>query len=346
MLSVILLPLMTWLLMRTVFFNLTSEILVNLLIVVIVAVVGGLWPALFAAVVASILATYFLTIPFDTWSIASFDDLVAVGVFIVVALVVALLVERVVHLTARAAQASAEAARVQQMTEIDRVRTALLAAVSHDLRSPLAAATAAVASLRSPSVKWTAEERRELTETADQSLQRLGTLIENLLDYSRLQAGVLPLAIQPVPADDIVQTVITGLGPAGHGVISYVPEDIPEVMADAALLARVLENLLTNALRFSAPEQPPVIVGDDLGQRVELKVIDHGPGIPADQRVFVTKPFQRLGDQDDSTGVGLGMALALGLTEAMGGQLTMDDTPGGGLTAVVTLRSSRAAGEP
>jgi two-component system sensor histidine kinase KdpD len=116
-----------------------------------------------------------------------------------------------------------------------------------------------------------------------------------------------------------------------------VPDDLPALHADPGLLERVLVNLITNALRHSPPGRPPVITASSHGDTVELRVIDHGPGIPADRRDDVFLPFQRLGDRDNHTGVGLGLALSRGLTEAMGGTLTPDETPGGGLTMVLAL---------
>jgi two-component system sensor histidine kinase KdpD len=121
-----------------------------------------------------------------------------------------------------------------------------------------------------------------------------------------------------------------------------VPDDLPEVYADPGLLERVVANLVSNALRYSPPGSPPTITGSGLGDRIELRVIDRGPGIPRDQLEQVFVPFQRLGDTDNTTGVGLGLALARGLTEAMGGTLTPEETPGGGLTMVISLTSAAA----
>jgi two-component system sensor histidine kinase KdpD len=127
------------------------------------------------------------------------------------------------------------------------------------------------------------------------------------------------------------------LGPAGRSVVVDVPDDLPEVQADPGLLERVLANLVANALRYSPGQTPPVVTGSSLGDRVELRVIDRGPGIPPAELDQVFAPFQRLGDTDNTTGVGLGLALSRGLTEAMGGTLTPEETPGGGITMVVSL---------
>ncbi|WP_112248629.1 sensor histidine kinase [Kribbella monticola] len=235
---------------------------------------------------------------------------------------------------ARLSEAAAEA---KPLAEADKLRTALLRAVGHDLRSPLASAKASVTSLRSSDVDWTPAERDELLETADESLDRLTRLVDNLLDLSRLQAGVLPVFTRPMALDEIMPGVLAELGDAAAAVTVDLPHTLPLVDADAALLERVIANLLANAVRHSPAGRPPLVTGSSLGDQVELRVVDRGPGIPRADRDRVFAPFQRLGDTDNTTGVGLGLALARGLTEAMNGSLQPEDTPGGGLTMVVSL---------
>jgi two-component system sensor histidine kinase KdpD len=229
---------------------------------------------------------------------------------------------------------SAEAAAAKPLAEADKMRTALLAAVSHDLRTPLASAKAAVAGLLSDEVHFDEEDRHELLETADVSLNRLDRLVANLLDMSRLQAGALGITAVDVGLEEVVPGALDDLGGA---VISQLPPELPPVHADPGLLERILVNVIGNALRYSPADQPPVITGSTFGDSVELHVIDHGPGIPEDRWDDVFLPFQRLGDHDNHTGVGLGLALSRGLTEAMGGTLTPSATPGGGLTMVLSL---------
>ena len=239
--------------------------------------------------------------------------------------------------------AAAEAAR--PIAEADRVRTALLAAVSHDLRTPLASAKAAVTSLRSKDIEWDAEDHDELLATADESLDRLARLVDNLLDMSRLQAGAL--AVFPRPADlaEIIARSLDDLGPTARAVHVSIPDDLPEVAVDPGILERVIANLTANALRYSPPDTPPTLSGSILRDRVELRVIDRGPGIPQEHRDDVFVPFQRLGDTDNTTGVGLGLALSRGLTEAMGGTLEPEETPGGGLTMTLSLPATPAPSE-
>jgi two-component system, OmpR family, sensor histidine kinase KdpD len=241
---------------------------------------------------------------------------------------------------------SAAAQAAAPIAEADRMRTALLAAVSHDLRTPLAAAKAAVTSLRATDVQWDAADHAELLATADESLDRLAHLVDNLLDMSRLQAGAL--AVFPRPADlaEIVARSLDDLGPAARPVVVAIAEDLPEVAVDPGILERVIANLTANAIRYSPPGSPPTLSGSALLDRVELRVIDRGPGIPAADWTRMFVPFQRLGDTDNTTGVGLGLALSRGLTEAMGGSLEPEDTPGGGLTMTLSLPAAPGPGRP
>jgi two-component system sensor histidine kinase KdpD len=242
---------------------------------------------------------------------------------------------------------AAEAEAAKPIAEADRMRTALLAAVSHDLRTPLASAKAAVTSLRSPDVHWDATDREELLATADESLDRLARLVDNLLDMSRLQAGALSLFPRPVGLDEIIARSLDDLGPRSRSVLVDIPEDLPEVRVDPAILERVIVNLTENALRYSPPAgQPPLLTASALADRVELRVIDRGPGIPEKERDQMFVPFQRLGDTDNTTGVGLGLALSRGFAEAMGGTLAAEETPGGGLTMAVSMPAVAATTHP
>jgi two-component system sensor histidine kinase KdpD len=439
--------------------NLTSDVLVFTVAVILVALVGGFAPAMLTAIVGSLLLNYYFIKPIHQFTIAQANNVLAIGVFIAVAIMVSAVVDIAARRTKQAARANAESellattagsvlrgqqglsalldrvreafgmdsvtlleqvspdgnpggeGRTRSMTgswhvvasrgepavtrpedadvevpvadclslalrgrplpasdrrvlgafasyaavaldqqrlaaeaqaakpiaAADKMRTALLAAVSHDLRTPLASAKAAVTSLRSPEVKWTAEDREELLATADESLDRLAHLVDNLLDMSRLQAGALSLFPRPAGLDEIVSRALDNLDPAARGVTVDIPESLPEVNVDPAILERVIVNLTENALRYSPPGKPPLLSASALGDRVELRVVDRGPGIPEQDRNRMFVPFQRLGDTDNTTGVGLGLALSRGLTEAMGGTLSADDTPGGGLTMTISV---------
>ncbi len=239
----------------------------------------------------------------------------------------------------------AEAAGAKPLAEADKLRSALLAAVGHDLRRPLASATTAVTSLRSDDVALSDHDRAELLATADESLAALGTLVTDLLDVTRLQAGVLGVALTDVSLDEIVGGAIDELAlPPGRIALDL--HLVSEVRADPVLMQRVVVNLMANALRFAPEGSPPLIATSEHGDRVQLRVIDSGPGIPAERREDVFVPFQRLGDTDNSAGIGLGLALSKGFTEAMGGTLEAEDTPGGGLTMVVELRAAVPTAPP
>ena len=235
---------------------------------------------------------------------------------------------------------AAEAERMRPIAAADRLRSALLAAVGHDLRRPLAAATAAVTSLRSKEVTLSTSDRAELLETADESLVSLADLVTDLLDASRLQAGVLGVTLEPVSIDEVVGDVLDELR-LKPGAVALELGETSSVTADVALLKRVLVNLLTNALRFAPSGAAPVVSTSEFSGRVQLRVIDAGPGIPNSRRDEVFLPFQRLGDTNNTAGVGLGLALAKGFVEAMDGTLSAEETPGGGLTMMVELPAAK-----
>jgi two-component system sensor histidine kinase KdpD len=236
----------------------------------------------------------------------------------------------------------AELARAMEpLAESDRQRTALLNAVSHDLRTPIAAAKAAISSLRAPEVSWTEADQRELLETAEQAIDRLTELLMNLLDLSRLQADALPVLTAPVGLDDIVARALEHAG-ADRRVRVDVSTELPEVVADAGLLERVIANVVQNALRYSPLDDPVLIAGSAHGEFVELRVVDRGPGIPASVLDEVFQPFQRGHDAPvNGAGVGLGLAIARGFTEAMGGTVHAEETPGGGATVVIALHAAQ-----
>ena len=238
---------------------------------------------------------------------------------------------------------SRAAAEAGPLAEANKVRTALLAAVGHDFRTPLAAAKAAVSSLLSLDIRLDAEDRHELLEAADTSLDRLAALVDNLLDMSRLHAGAMSIDLQPTAVDEVISRALDDLGADGVRIVVDLPDDPVLVHADPGLLERVLANVAANALRYAPPESPPHLSSSRLGNRVEIRIIDRGPGIPPADHERVFLPFQRLGDTDNTTGIGLGLALSRGLVEAMGGTLEPEETPGGGLTMVVSLPAADAS---
>ncbi|MCM3695439.1 DUF4118 domain-containing protein [Microbacterium oleivorans] len=432
-------PLLTWLLVS--FHSaesITSDVLSYQLLVVVVALIGGIWPALWAAVLSGVTLNFFFVDPLYTLQIKSPREILALLLYVVIAVLVSVVVDRAARTTRVARRAAAEAELLQtvagsvlrgggavealvewtreafrlagvrlvsgevtlassgeplrdgrhtalpvgeravlelhghdlqaserrllsaivaqldaalqraDLAEVasglapleasDRVRSALLSALSHDLRRPLAAATAAVGGLRSGT--YSDRDRLELLQTADESLGMLATLVTDLLDVSRLQAGALAVSLQAVDPADAVLPALEELG-AGPASVDIDLDGDAVVRADPVLLQRVIVNLLANALRFSPEGQKVRIATSRFGSSAEIRIIDHGPGIPAERRDDVFVPFQRLGDTDNSTGLGLGLALSKGFVEGMGGTLTPEDTPGGGLTMVVSLPLAR-----
>ncbi|HEV7812912.1 MAG TPA: DUF4118 domain-containing protein, partial [Leifsonia sp.] len=418
--------------------SLTADTLSYQLLVVVVALVGGIWPALFAAVLSGLTLDYVFVQPYFNITIGRPTHLLALTLYVVIATLVSLVVDQAARRTRAAARAAAEsellatvaggvirgddalqaivsrareafgmrgarleADGVQPVTDgdtegvpsttmpvgergrlelfgpdlqasdrrllvvivtqldaalehrdlstvakeigplaaTDKVRTALLAAVGHDVRRPLAAATAAVTSLRSRSVVLSEKDRASLLETAEVSLSGLADLLTNLLDVSRVQAGVLAVSLTAVDIEDLVPSLLDELDLAPGDIVIDLPGDLPPVRADGVLLQRAIVNLLTNALRYSPPGRPPRLSASTFAGVVEVRVADTGPGVPDDRKEEIFHPFQRVGDSDNTTGIGLGLALTKGFVEGMDGTLTAEDTPGGGLTMVLSLRA-------
>jgi len=248
------------------------------------------------------------------------------------------------HAASRAVDASAlagEAERARELAEVDRLRSALLAAVGHDLRTPLAGIKAAAATLRQPDLHLAAGEREQLLATIEDSADRLADLIANLLDLSRLQAGALRSDLRPVPVDEVVARAL--LDRRLRDIVNTVRDDLPMVLADAGLLERVLANLADNAQRHAPPGSRVEIRARQTTTTVEVSVVDHGPGVEEPDWARMFAPFQRLHDRSTDSGVGLGLAIARGFTDAMGGTLQPAHTPGGGLTMILTLSRASSA---
>jgi len=423
--------------------SLTDDLLIYLVAVVALAVTGGFWPAVLAAASASLLLNWYFTPPLHTFTIDKPDNLLALLLFVTVAVAVS----SVVHLAAsRAGQAArsreearsllalaqtvlggadtpaavldhlvqtlggqaellenvsgrwvkiaasgsagprapitrvgvrsdlalevsgqprpiapgllagfaaqtaaaldrerlrTQAAQAEALAEGNRMRTALLAAVSHDLRTPLASIKASVSSLRQTDVAWTEADEEALLATIEENADRLDGLIGNLLDMSRLHTGSLQPFLRPITIDEVAPIALRGLdAPADLRLV--VPDGMPLVLADPGLLERVLANLFANALYHSPPGRPPVLQAHRARDSIVLEVIDHGPGVPDALKTEIFEPFRRFDER--KVGVGLGLAVAKGFTEAMGGAIVAADTPGGGLTVRITLPvASRSA---
>lgn len=422
--------------------SITSDVLLFQLLVVIVALVGGIWPALFAAVLSGLTLDFFFIEPLYSVSIQRPQEVLAIILYATIAILVSFVVDRAARFTRAARRAAAEsellatvagsvlrgqdalqalvsrtreafglagvrlvsgdlslavdglvsgepsttvdvgeravlelygvdleaserrllstivaqidaalehsdlaetASEVEPLAASDRVRSALLSALSHDLRRPLAAATAAVSGLRAAHESLSADDRKELLATADESLSTLATLVTDLLDVSRLQAGVLAVSGSPLDPADVILPALDELDLGPDQVELDLHPDLSPAMADPVLLQRVVVNLLANATRHAPAGTSVRIATSQFADHVEVRVIDHGPGIPPDRHDDIFVPFQRLGDTDNTAGLGLGLALSKGFVEGMGGALTPEDTPGGGLTMVVTLPVAQAS---
>ncbi len=230
----------------------------------------------------------------------------------------------------------AEADRAIELAAANELRGALLQAVSHDLRTPLAGIKASISSLRQHQITWAEAEVEQFQRTIEEEADRLDALVEQLLDMSRLQSGTVQTRLGPVNLDGVVLTALAALGDRAAGVEVEVDEDLPAVLADRALLERVVANLVDNALKMSPPDRPVRVAAGAVPDGVDLRVVDQGPGVPPAERERVFEPFQRT--TDHGTGVGLGLAITRGFLDAMAAEIALEDTPGGGLTAVVSLR--------
>ncbi|MFJ6662136.1 ATP-binding protein [Streptomyces sp. NPDC091377] len=244
-----------------------------------------------------------------------------------------------VVLDRRRLQEAADQARA--LAEGNRIRTALLAAVSHDLRTPLAGIKASVSSLRSDDVAWSEEDQAELLAAIEEGADRLDHLVGNLLDMSRLQTGTVTPIVREIDLDEVVPMALGGV--PEDSVDLDIPETLPMVVVDKGLLERVVANVVENAVKYSTRE-PVKVSASALGERVEVRVVDRGPGVPDEAKERIFEPFQRHGDAPRGAGVGLGLAVARGFAEAMHGTLDAEDTPGGGLTMVLSLKRAPGRG--
>jgi two-component system sensor histidine kinase KdpD len=244
-------------------------------------------------------------------------------------------------LALRQQRMAAAAARAERKAEATELRTALLSALGHDLRTPLTSIKAAIGSLRAQDIELSPEDVDELLATAEESTDRLAGLVDNLLDSSRLATGAVRPQLRPVGYDEIVAHALSGV--AGWDSVRVdVDERLPAVLADPGLLERVVANVTDNALRHGQGTEPISVRGSTHAEHVELRIVDHGRGLRKHTESSAFAPFQRLGDRDATPGVGLGLSVAKGFTEAMGGTIRAEDTPGGGLTVVISLPSYQA----
>ncbi len=237
---------------------------------------------------------------------------------------------------ARSEQAQAKA---RALEATDRLRRALLNSVSHDLRTPLASILASASSLLDATVPLDEQEREQFLVTIEQEANRLARLVGNLLDMSRIEAGAVDPYLVEVWLPDVVNPAVQHARQTAPEQIiaANVPESLPLVLVDPVRMEQVLTNLLDNARRYAGSGLVRVD-GRLIGAMVELRIVDHGPGIPEDKREQIFSQFYRLDSGGRrSGGTGLGLAICRGLVEAMGGRIWVETAPGGGAAFVVRL---------
>ena len=247
--------------------------------------------------------------------------------------------ERLAAAAARAWETQHLVRLTGRLTEADRVRSALLASVGHDLRTPLAGLKAAVSSLRQDDVEWEPEAQKELLATIEESTDRLTALIADVLDATRIQVGAVTARPVPVAVDEVVALALLDV-PAGT-VRMDIPDDLPLVSVDPVLLERVVANLVDNAVKHTPVGRVVEVRAQPGSGGVELRIVDHGAGVPPELWDAMFAPFQRLDDHAAGAGAGLGLAIVRGFAAAMDVPVTPSQTVGGGLT--MTLRLALAA---
>lgn len=246
-----------------------------------------------------------------------------------------------IQLRSAAAIAKAEEQKLltADLREADALKMSLLQTVSHDLRTPLGGIKAAVSSLRQPDIEWSANDEADFLQTIEENTDRLTAMVTNVLDFSRLQSGTLKPTLRCAALEEVVPAAVASIGPRGNRVVVQIPAGLVDVLTDPPMLERVVANTVANAVIWSPIGTPVVVHASAVGNKVCLQVIDHGPGIPPAQRARVMEPFERASrsSPNSSGGVGLGLAIAGGLTHAVGGTIRLRDTPGGGLTVELML---------
>jgi two-component system sensor histidine kinase KdpD len=300
---------------------------VYMLAVLVVSTYWGLWPGLFASVAGALAFNFFHLPPEGTLDVAKGENWVALALFLVVALIASSVAEQ----SRARARATIEA---ESLRRSDEAKTTLLRAVSHDLRSPLTAIVAAADALGAERIS--AADRVALAAAVADEAARLSRLIDKLLDLSRLEAGQARPNADWCAIDEVVTAAIDELGARGERVRVAIEDGLPFVRADAAQLERAVANLVENALRFS-PGEPVVVQAHRAGKQLLVRVVDHGPGIPAPELDRVFEPFyQRPGDPVHD-GAGLGLAIVRGLVEINGGQVHAEPGDGHGAAFEIAL---------
>jgi two-component system sensor histidine kinase KdpD len=309
---------------------------VYMLGVLVVSTYWGLWLGLFTSVASAVAFNFFHIPPEGTLDVAKGENWVALALFLVVAVIASSLAEQ----SRARARAAIEA---ESLRRSDELKTALLRAVSHDLRSPLTAIVAAGEALESESLPD--DDRRALAGAVSGEAARLSDLVDKLLDLSRLEGG----QAQPRPdwcsIDEVVAAALDDLGERAAHVDLAIDADLPFVRADAAQLERAVVNLLDNAVRFSGGEHV-LVSATAAGEKLTIRVADRGPGIPPEDLEAVFEPFYQRPDDRRHDGSGLGLAIVEGLVRVNGGRAWAEPSPFGGATFAIELPLERPVEPP
>jgi len=237
------------------------------------------------------------------------------------------------------AQLARAAHQVEILQVTERLQTALLNSISHDLRTPLVTITGTLSVLEDDELLLDASTRRSMVQTAREEAERLNRLVENLLDMSRIEAGALRVTCQPCDVEDVIGSALERFGRRleGRSISIIVPDGLPLIPLDFVLIVQVLVNVVDNALKYSPPDAPVEIGVDLVGAEVQIRVSDRGVGIPPEDLAYIFDKFYRVQRPDNVTGTGLGLSIARGIVEAHGGRIWAESRPGGGTTMVVAL---------
>lgn len=314
-------------------FAVPNAALIFLLFVVFVSALGGLIAASIATIASLLLVDWYFVPPFRRLAIHSEQDVVTLVTFVLVAAIVSFIVERSERRALAIEQARADANAAQALARTNELRGAILSAVSHDLRTPLASIKTASTALLASSSNNDGPTSQLLTGI-DNDVDRLDKMIMNLLDSSRVRSGKIDARLQPISVEEALTSLFDSVPEASERIVLRVPEMLPTFSADPVLLDRVLENIVRNALFFS---DGAVTIEAGVEDSITIAIEDAGPGIPVNERERVLQPFQRVSDVSDGRGVGLGLSVAHGFVIAMGGQLALNDAANGGLRVTISL---------
>lgn len=317
--------------------------LIYLLGVLLVAVLVGTGPAFLAALLSFLYASYFVAEPRYTFSIADPEQAVRLVAFLTVALLAGELAARARRQAARAEHLAREVAAAQALVESDRLKSAILSSVSHDLRTPLTTIQGAVDELTATDIEWSPQHRQQLLGTIKEQTGRLHDLVNNLLDLSRIRAGAVQPRTDWYALEEVILHTLDTQQPllARHPVTLDLQSDLPLIPLDFVLTEQVLANLLHNAVTYTPPDTPITIRATLTANAITVAVADRGPGIPAAERQRIFEPFMRLAAVTDTPGSGVGLAICQGFITAQGGHIWVEEMPGGGACFCFTLPRTR-----